>query len=276
MKKRPKKHVPFFRRSPLEKTHSLLLDFFDRLKNPDSMIPPRSMMIVREDIFTQVGEEFKRYFIEYADLKPDHKVLDVGCGVGRMAIPLTGYLTAGGEYYGFDIRKNCIAWCQKKISSKFSNFHFLHSNVFSKHYNSKGKIRSTEYKFPFEDAFFDLVIVVSVFTHMLPDDVTVYLGEISRVLKPGGKCLVTFYILREEPGVPVSKIRGPLNFKFEGETYHTTNLDDPETAVAFKETFVETLLPQNRFKLDRHFLPGTWSKREDFLSSQDVMVLSKV
>jgi GrpB-like predicted nucleotidyltransferase (UPF0157 family)/SAM-dependent methyltransferase len=276
MKIGPHKHIPYFRRSPLGKAYLHLLDLFDWFMDPNSMLPPRSMMIVRRDIFKKVGVEFKERFINYAGLQPDHKMLDVGCGLGRMAIPLTSYLTSGGEYYGFDLREITIEWCQQKIASNFSNFHFLHSNVISKHYYNKGETSAAEYKFPFEDNFFDLVIVVSVFTHMLPEDVDAYLGEISRVLKPGGKCLVTFYLLGDDLHNPASKIRGPLNFQFECENYHTTNLKDPESGVAFNEARVKQWFEGYGFWIDHHFLPGTWSDRGDYLSSQDLIILSKV
>jgi ubiquinone/menaquinone biosynthesis C-methylase UbiE len=36
-------------------------------------------------------------------LRPDEKILDVGCGIGRKTLPLTQYLTKGREYEGIDI-----------------------------------------------------------------------------------------------------------------------------------------------------------------------------
>lgn len=49
------------------------------------------------------GEQFLQYFIELGGLKPSDRVLDVGCGIGRLAIPLTQYLDARGGYAGLDI-----------------------------------------------------------------------------------------------------------------------------------------------------------------------------
>ena len=45
--------------------------------------------------------------LERHGLKPEHRVLDIGCGVGRVALPLTRYLTSG-TYDGFDIVKRWI------------------------------------------------------------------------------------------------------------------------------------------------------------------------
>ncbi len=104
------------------------------------MIPPRGMIFIGAGDFEQIGKDFRKHFIELGDLQPDDRVLDVGCGIGRMAIPLTSYLSKEGEYWGFDIVKKGIEWCQKRISPKYANFHFLHSDIYNKEYNPKGKI----------------------------------------------------------------------------------------------------------------------------------------
>lgn len=56
-------------------------------------------------------------------------MLDVGCGSGRMALPLTGYLNSEGRYAGFDISQKAIAWCQEHITSAHPNFQFEVSDI---------------------------------------------------------------------------------------------------------------------------------------------------
>jgi len=47
------------------------------------------MLFVGGGNFKSVGEKFLRYFKDVGGLKPDDEdVLDVGCGIGRMAISL--------------------------------------------------------------------------------------------------------------------------------------------------------------------------------------------
>ena len=146
------------------------------------MIPPRGMIFIGAGDFEQIGKDFKKHFIELGNLQPGDRVLDVGCGIGRMAIPLTSYLSQEGEYWGFDIVKQGIEWCQRRISPKYGNFHFLHSDIYNKEYNPKGKLQAREYKFPFEDQCFDFVFLTSVFTHMLPADMENYVSEIGESL----------------------------------------------------------------------------------------------
>jgi 2-polyprenyl-3-methyl-5-hydroxy-6-metoxy-1,4-benzoquinol methylase len=74
-----------------------------------NMVPPRTMYhFVGDGDYKAVGMEFRNLFTQYGGLKPEHRVLDVGCGIGRMAVPLTEYLSGPGEYRGFDIVKKGV------------------------------------------------------------------------------------------------------------------------------------------------------------------------
>jgi len=53
--------------------------------------------------FKKVGEAFVRDFQVRCRLRPNERVLDVGCGVGRIAIPLTEFLNSDARYEGFDV-----------------------------------------------------------------------------------------------------------------------------------------------------------------------------
>ena len=86
-------------------------------------MPPPWLPLAGEGDFRAVGSEFFRYFVELSQLMPDEDVLDVGCGLGRMALPLTTYLDpAKGHYSGFDVEKRAIRWCQRRISSQYPHF----------------------------------------------------------------------------------------------------------------------------------------------------------
>jgi len=55
------------------------------------------MIFVGDGDYEKAGNEFFVYFREFGKLKPSDKVLDVGCGIGRMSLPLTTYLAGGGN-----------------------------------------------------------------------------------------------------------------------------------------------------------------------------------
>ena len=86
--------IPDFLKLRLKRIYYFSIYVIANLKDKDSMIPPKSMIFVGLGDFEKIGLEYKNHFIELAHLQPNHRVLDVGCGIGRMAIPLTNYLSA--------------------------------------------------------------------------------------------------------------------------------------------------------------------------------------
>ena len=68
-------------------------------------------------------------------LAPDGSILDVGCGAGRIAIPLTRYLSQHGRYVGFDVISDAIEWCRANITSRCRNFEFHHLDRRTKRFN---------------------------------------------------------------------------------------------------------------------------------------------
>ncbi len=187
MKNIIKQSMPRPIKSIMQKIYYFPADTIDSLLGRrDELTPPKGINFAGAGDFKEIGGEFLQYFIELGELKPNGKVLDVGCGIGRMAVPLTNYLTDGGTYEGFDIVADGINWCRKEISPKYPNFHFQSADIYNKEYNPKGKYKASEYKFPYGDESFDFVFLTSVFTHTLPNDMENYFSEIARVLKRGG------------------------------------------------------------------------------------------
>ncbi len=158
----------------------------------------RLTALSRDEDFQKAGRDFVRWMIEVADLQPHHRVLEPGCGLGRNALPLIEYLRDGGSYDGFDILQGEIEWATRNISAAHPHFRFQHAHIYNKYYNILDGCPSTEYRFPYEAESFDFVFLGSVFTHMLRADVEHYLDEIARVLKPGGRCFITYYLLNDE------------------------------------------------------------------------------
>lgn len=149
---------------------SLAVDVADALLGRrDPMVPPTRLMHDGPrgiEVFRRDGEEFLRYLVDLADLRPGERVLDVGCGIGRKAVALASYLDESGSYEGFDIVARGVDWANRKIRTRHPNFRFHVAGVFNPRYKPSGRLAAADYRFPFDDGCFDLVISTSVFTHM--------------------------------------------------------------------------------------------------------------
>jgi len=239
-------------------------------------MPPRRLIdgIVGGD-FKNTGQEFLRYFVELGGLRATDRVLDVGCGCGRMAVPLMPFLADSGEYWGFDIVWRGVEWCQKNIAANDARFHFQLADVYNPAYHRKGKYPAHKYRFPYQDGFFDFVFLTSIFTHMSAAEMENYLAEISRVLKPEGRCLVSFFLLNPESRDFVRRGQSKIDFKHEFPNGATSNPRLPEKAIAFDEAFVRSCFEREHLKLIDPIRYGSWCGRTCFVSFQDLLVAAK-
>src|SRR5712692_11920500 len=134
----------------------------------DVLEPPQELQeSVGAGDFVAIGNDFVGYYKTIADLQPTDRVLDLGCGSGRMALPLSRYLTTG-TYHGIDVSRQAIEWCQTNISQRFTNFQFDHVDADNSHYNPAGTVRAEEYRLPYSDGTFDFVAASSLYTHLMP------------------------------------------------------------------------------------------------------------
>ena len=207
-------------------------------------------------------------------LRQEDDVLDVGCGVGRVAIGLTTYLT--GRYEGFDVDPELVAWCQENISPRYPNFRFTHVNVFNGTYNPQGA-PARESVFPYPDASFDLIVGFSIFTHLLPEDANHYLSESRRVLRRGGRLLFTFFLLGPKTRATLSRggtIADALLERYDGD--FATAYEQPEALVAYRQGYIREACERLGFEVTsiRHGNWPDWAIDQRADCTQDVVLAS--
>lgn len=247
----------------------------DRLRGRDPALPPRWLRFVGGGDFGAVGERFVRHFRALAGLRPDEAVLEVGCGCGRIARALTEYLGPAGRYEGFDVVADAVRWCRRALTPAFPNFHFRHADVRNGGYNPRGGRSATNFVFPYADASFDFVFLTSVCTHMLPDEMARYLAETRRVLRPGGRCLATFFILNAEARALMGGPQSTFVFRHQRPGYWTIRPDHPEDAVGYAEDDLRTAFGRAGLRVREPIWYGSWCGRADTLDGQDVMLADR-
>jgi SAM-dependent methyltransferase len=239
-------------------------------------IPPDALALSVGGTFVETGREFLRHFVDIGGLRPGDGVLDVGCGVGRMAVPLTGFLNDVGRYDGFDVMADAVAWCQSEIAACDPRFRFQHVNLINHSYNRNGSGAAADFVFPYGDGCFDFVFLTSVFTHMLPTDVRRYLAEIARVLVPGGRCFATMFLLNAESLALMRSGLSPVfHFRHRLPECRTLNPAAPEDAVAYEETRMKAWFQAAGLGWAGRPVYGTWCTRLGGLSLQDIVVARK-
>jgi len=236
-----------------------------------ALTPPQELIdLVGGGDFVKVGNEFLNLYVEQGGLYPEADVLDLGCGCGRMAVPLSGFLTSG-SYRGFDAHAEAIAWCQEHISTQHSNFQFEHVDAYSSRYNPSGTVRAETYRFPYREEQFDFAFASSLFTHLLSAETRNYLAETKRVLRAGGRALFTFFLLDPDALRLTSAGRTKLRFSTPAEGCYVAVADDPARAVAYTPEAVESLFTAAGLTI-QHIHPGRWPGRERGLTYQDLVV----
>src|SRR4051794_16319795 len=245
-----------------------------------NLIPPADLIghatgCLDPEMFKAAGREFFNYFRDYANLQPSARVLDIGCGCGRMAIPLLSYLDRTGSFEGIDVDAKSIDWASDHITPSYPNFRFQRADVFNTTYNPTGAFAQHRYRLPFADGDFDFVFLTSVFTHMLPRATAHYLGEISRVLKVGGKVLATFFLLNDESARLVRAGKSHFHFPHRHSTCAVQDRERPEDVVGHDEGEVLKLFAYCGLAPARPVIYGNWSGRDGGVSFQDMIVARK-
>ncbi len=239
------------------------------------MVPDKGDIYIGSGDFIEQGIHHLDLLKEYAGIKPDHEILDIGCGIGRSAVALTDFLNSKGKYVGFDVVEKGIKWCTKNISGNFPNFHFQYIPLKNDLYSATGK-RPEDFIFPYQDNRYDVVFLFSVFTHMQESETDHYLNEIYRVLKHGGVCLATFFVYNEFEEQYIAESNS-FRFPYKRKGYRLMNENVKSANVAFEEQHIVKIIKNRGFRIT-NIVHGYWKNiknKRELTDFQDIIVVEK-
>lgn len=177
---------------PPEEVVATFRRFFDRsvLRNEEASIAAYSLGA--PEILRQVTAEIVALFDQWGLLGPDRKVLEIGCGIGRMQAALAPRV---GEIHGIDISPKMIEAARRRCQD-LPNVRF-----------SVCSGRDLE---EFSDESFDLVLAVDSFPYIHqagPTAVEMHFREAARVLGSGGEFLILHFSYRDDTAADRAEVR---------------------------------------------------------------------
>ncbi len=167
-------------------------------------------------VYIESAENEAHRLIDHFQCTRESRILDVGCGQGRLAI---GLIRVMGEsaYTGIDVNGDSIQWCKSFIEKDHPSFRFKRLNLYNERYNKSGIKIDEQFQFDIEPASVDIIYLYSVFSHTTEHDTRVYLKDFLRILRPQGKIFFTAFVEDNVPDITINpadyrlKCSGPLH-----------------------------------------------------------------
>ena len=199
-------------------------------------LPPLALRMGGENFrtdtaFLRGGDRDVDRLEQDAGLGPGSKLLDLGSGSGRLAIAIARRYGCLDRYVGVEVQSRHVRWARRNLPGCFE---FVHSDAPNRRYNPTGKQRSVLDVSP----SFSIAYAYSVFSHMTGDDVLRYLGELARLLEPGGIAWFTAFV---EDGVD-QESENPPGY---GHHVHPGALH----VVRFERDYFESMITSSGFEI---------------------------
>jgi len=131
----------------------------------------------------------KRQLVEQAQIRPGHRVLDLGCGTATLTV-LIKRLHPGAEVVGLDGDQEILEIARAKVARAGLDIALEQGMAFA---------------LPYPVSSFDRVLSSMVFHHLTRENKARTLQEVFRVLRPGGELHVVDF------GRPHNAITGPIS-----------------------------------------------------------------
>lgn len=225
--------------------------------------------------FCRDAENMINAAVRLTDFRVDERVLEIGCGCGRIARAIATQIGTSVRYDGLDVSAPMLNWCIDNIESRLPSFHFKFADVNAPGHNPTGLVQAEKFVFPYASGTFELAIMSSVLTHMRAESIENYVAETARVLKPGGHFFSTVLLFDEDAATAMEMGTTLFNFRHEVGPCLTFDPASPEEGIAFREPWFRQLLESKGFRVQR-IERGDWRVARSYEIVQDYVVAARV
>ena len=231
-----------------------------------------------------VGNACRGILDRYLTINAGSRLLDFGCGIGRVLLSVLNHTPTVGRVTGFDIMPQVINFCDEHIASAFPQTSFEVIQGSNDHYDqfvsaagvtvakNREQLQST-YGSTFTGAY-----AFSVFTHVEMSDFRSLLELVGGLLEPGGEFLFTSFLLTPYSRQAIEQRSGLFPFgetAFEGNgSVFIGNVSDRLGFIAFDMALVEQVVFDAGLVIT-HVEHGAWTGSGFSPSLQDVIVCRK-
>lgn len=223
--------------------------------------------------YDKIGQHFLKLLVDHAGLNKSSKILDVGCGTGRLAKPISGLLDEG-LYEGIDINLHYLEYCQANLAKK--NIKFTHVDIHHDEFNPQGKMDLMDYRFAYDDNTFDIAIAIALFNHFHTKWVFRYIAEMTRVLKPKGILFFTSLVLNNTSMQSLIDNKSQsINFEYKTPDSWHKSKDRLLVNVAIPESGLRQQCIKCRLMIKEPIRYGEWCGSPVAITGHDVIVAIK-
>jgi len=228
-----------------------------------------------------VGDACRNILCRYVPINASSRLLDFGCGVGRVLLSVLKHQPEVTRIVGFDIMPQVISFCDSHIASAFPQtaFDLVHGD--NDHYDrfiaaAGASVPKSHASLLSEYASaFTGIYAFSVFTHVEMADFRSLLGLLSKLLEPAGILLFTAFLLT--PHSRHSIQQGATRFPLSNNAIEAQGnilIGNPADRLGFI-AFDISLVEQMAFEaglIITHIEHGSWVDGQFSDSLQDVIV----